>query len=436
MKKITLFWFRRDLRLHDNTGFHRALTSGTPVLPLFIFDKDILDKLSDKTDARVNFIHQTVAALQEQLHAMGSTLLVQYGLPEEILSSLCRQYNITAVYTNRDYEPYARTRDTAVEDLLSAKGVGFYTFKDQVIFEQEEILSKTGSPYKIYTPYKKAWLQRFAADLVAPIPSKDNLHQLLPHTATALPSLSEMGFAPSAMQVPAPRLSADVLRAYEDTRNIPALDATSRISPYLRFGLISVRDAVVKAIAHNQVWLQELIWREFFMQLLYHFPITATESFYPKFRAIEWRNNEEEFERWCNGTTGFPLVDAGMRELNATGFMHNRVRMVVASFLIKDLLIDWRWGEAYFAEKLLDYELASNAGNWQWAAGTGADAQPYFRIFNPDSQVTKFDKDYTYIKRWVPEYGTAAYPKPMLQHKEASSRALEAYKKSIAAMAP
>ncbi len=434
MKEISLFWFRRDLRLHDNVGFYHALSSGRPVLPLFVFDKDILDKLSDPADARLSFIHKTVLQMQEQLQAKGSTLLVQYGTPAEVLEELARLYNISAVYTNRDYEPYALTRDAAVAKLLGQKGIAFKTFKDQVLFEKDEILSKTGQPYKIYSPYKKAWLQRHKEQPVQPYLSEEKLQHLLPHAPTATPSLEEMGFTPSEIAVPTPRLSAAVLQAYAETRNLPALDATSRLSPFLRFGLVSAREAVAKAAAHNEVWLQELIWREFFMQLLFHFPQTATDSFYPKFRAIAWRNDEAEFERWCTGTTGFPLVDAGMRELNATGFMHNRVRMVVASFLIKDLLIDWRWGEAYFAEKLLDYEMASNIGNWQWAAGTGPDAQPYFRVFNPDNQITKFDKAYTYIRRWVAEYGSPAYPKPMLDHSFARDRAMAAYKKSIAEM--
>ncbi|MCJ8164993.1 DNA photolyase family protein [Pontibacter sp. E15-1] len=429
---MVLFWFRRDLRLHDNSALSHALASGQPVLPLFIFDSDILTKLSDPHDARITFIHQTLTSLHQQLEQRGSTLLVRHGRPLEVMAQLLQEYPLQEVYTNRDYEPYARLRDSEVTKQLLGKGIAFRGYKDQVIFEQDEILTKGGTPYKVYTPYKNAWKSAFTESMATPYPSEEQLHGLQPHPATTLPTLADIGFAAAEIPTPSPSLSETVLRQYDKTRNLPALDATSRLSPHLRFGTVSVRQAVQLALQHNDTWLQELIWREFFMQLLFHFPESAEESFAQKFRHIDWRSNEKEFQLWCDGKTGFPLVDAGMRELNATGFMHNRVRMVVASFLVKDLLIDWRWGEAYFAGKLLDYEQASNVGNWQWAAGTGADAQPYFRIFNPDSQVKKFDKDHRYIKRWVPEFGTSAYPAPMVDHAEARDRALAAYKKSIA----
>ncbi|WP_338088590.1 deoxyribodipyrimidine photo-lyase [Pontibacter litorisediminis] len=429
---MLLFWFRRDLRLHDNAGLYHALTSGKPVLPLFIFDSDILDKLSDRKDARVTFIYEKVQELHRQLEARGSTLLVKYGKPMEVIQTLLQEYAVEGIYTNRDYEPYARQRDRQVYELLQGQGLEFRTFKDQVIFERDEILTKGGTPYKVYTPYKNAWKKAFSPKMAAPFTPEHHFDQLCKHPGSQIPSLQQMGFEESNLKVPEPDLTPKTLQAYGQTRNLPAKGATSRLSPHLRFGTVSVREAVQIALKYNDTWLQELVWREFFMQLLYHFPKSAEESFAPKFRHIAWRNDEAEFEKWCEGKTGFPLVDAGMRELNATGFMHNRVRMVVASFLVKDLLIDWRWGEAYFAEKLLDYELASNVGNWQWAAGTGAEAQPYFRIFNPDSQVTKFDKQLQYIKRWIPEYGTDAYPKPMLDHTMARDRALAAYKKSIA----
>ncbi|GAB3197131.1 deoxyribodipyrimidine photo-lyase [Pontibacter aydingkolensis] len=431
MKSITIIWFRRDLRLHDNAGLYHALQQEHPVLPLFIFDADILDDLPDRDDARVSFIYKTVSKLQEDLQKLGSSLLVKYGRPIEIFKELLQEYQLQAVYTNRDYEPYARQRDKAIYELLQAQSIPYKSFKDQVIFERDEIMTKSGSPYKIYTPYKNTWKSAFEPEMVQPYPTQQHFGNLYRGTSDQIPSLQEMGFSPSAILTPDPKLASELLQQYADKRDTPALDATSRIGPHLRFGTLSVREAVALALTHSEVWLQELIWREFFMQLLYHFPETAEESFYPKFRAISWRNNEEEFTRWCEGKAGFPLVDAGMRELNATGFMHNRVRMVVASFLVKDLLIDWRWGELYFAQKLLDYEQASNIGNWQWAAGTGADAQPYFRVFNPDSQIKKFDKAYTYIKKWVPEYGTLAYPKPMVDHNFARNRAIATYKKAI-----
>lgn len=430
---MILFWFRRDLRLHDNAGFFHALTSGKQVLPLFIFDRNILDKLNDKHDARVTFIHDTISEMHRKLEEQGNTLLVKYGKPPEVFEELLQQYEVEGVYTNRDYEPYAHTRDKQVYELLQQQGLVYKSFKDQVIFERSEIMSQSGTPYKVYTPYKKSWERAFSQNMVAPYPSEAHFEQLLRYRKTTVPALQSMGFAPSSIPTPSPRLAPEVLKSYHDTRNMPALDATSRLSPHLRFGTVSIRQAVQLALRHNDTWLQELIWREFFMQLLFHFPASADESFAPKFRNINWRNNEEEFQCWCDGSTGFPLVDAGMRELNKTGFMHNRVRMVVASFLVKDLLIDWRWGEAYFAEKLLDYEMASNVGNWQWAAGTGADANPYFRIFNPDSQIARFDRHYAYIKRWIPEYGTPSYPEPMTDHSMARDRALAAYKKAIAA---
>ncbi|WP_347156725.1 cryptochrome/photolyase family protein [Pontibacter chitinilyticus] len=429
---MLLFWFRRDLRLHDNTGLYHALASGKRVLPLFIFDSDILDQLNDRSDARVTFIHDTVLELHRQLEAQGSTLLVKQGKPLQVIRELLEAHEVEGIYANRDYEPYARERDAQVQELLQEKGLTLQLYKDQVIFEQMEILTQSGTPYKVYTPYKNAWKKAFTPEMASSYSTEKHIDHLLQHAATSVPSLQELGFESATIPVPEANLAAKTLQQYDSTRNLPALDATSRLSPHLRFGTVSVRQAVQIALQHNDTWLQELIWREFFMQLLFHFPVSAQESFAPKFRRIAWRNNEAEFQQWCEGKTGFPLVDAGMRELNATGFMHNRVRMVVASFLCKDLLIDWRWGEAYFAEKLLDYEQASNIGNWQWAAGTGADAQPWFRIFNPESQVKKFDKDYTYIRRWVPEYGTPAYPKPMVDHTAARNRALEVYKQGIA----
>ncbi len=433
---LSIFWFRRDLRLHDNAGLYKALRSGQPVLPVFIFDSHILDKLNDRQDARVTFIHETVSKLREELKMHGGTLHVAFGEPLQVFRALLEEHKVAAVYTNHDYEPYAKERDQAITDYLQEQGIALHSCKDQVVFEREEIMTGSGTPYKVYTPYKNAWLRKFTEDLIQPFPSDRHLDKLAKLETGPIPTLQEMDFGKSAIQVPKPTLPPHLLENYAARRDLPALDATTRVSPFLRFGLLSVREVVAQARRHSDVWLQELIWREFFMQLLYHFPDSATESFAPKFRHIRWRNNEEEFARWCAGKTGFALVDAGMRQLNATGFMHNRVRMVVASFLVKDLLIDWRWGEAYFAEKLLDYEMASNVGNWQWAASTGADAQPYFRVFNPDSQMARFDKEAAYIRQWVPEYGTDAYSKPMVDHAMARDRAVAAFKKAIAETEP
>lgn len=429
---LSIFWFRRDLRLHDNTGLHEALRSGHPILPVFIFDKQILDKLDDEQDSRITFIYDTVSRLRRELEANGGTLKVVYGEPLQVFKELIETHKITSVYANHDYEPYAQERDQAIGSLLKEHNSAFYTYKDQVVFERDEIMTGSGTPYKVYTPYKNAWLKKFKEKQPVSYPSEQHLDKLAQIDSGAIPTLHEMGFNKSAIQVPQPILTPSLLENYGAKRDLPALDATSHVSAYLRFGLLSVRQLVTQALSHSDVWLQELIWREFFMQLLYHFPESAIESFATKFREIRWRNNEDEFARWCEGRTGFALVDAGMRQLNATGFMHNRVRMVVASFLVKDLLIDWRWGEAYFAEKLLDYEMASNVGNWQWAAGTGADAQPYFRVFNPDNQVAKFDKEKAYIRQWVPEFDTPAYPIPMVDHALARDRAVAAFKKSIA----
>ena len=430
---MLLFWFRRDLRLHDNAGFYHALKSGKQVLPLFIFDTEILDKLEDKQDARVTFIHDTISEMHKKLQDKGSTLLVKYGKPVDVFKELIQEHEVEGVYTNHDYEPYATERDEAIKKLLEKHKLEFKSFKDQVIFERDEMMTQSGTPYKVYTPYKNAWLKAFDKKMAEPFESEKHLDKLFPHDKTEVISLKKMGFSRSELKIPEPDLSAETLKQYDKTRDLPALDATSRIGTHLRFGTESVRHAVQLGLKYNKVWLEELIWREFFMQLLYHFPESAEDSFSPKFSHIKWLNNEEEFEKWCAGKTGFPLVDAGMRQLNQTGFMHNRVRMVAGSFLVKDLLIDWRWGEAYFAAKLLDYEMASNVGNWQWVAGTGADAQPYFRVFNPDSQIKKFDKDLEYIKKWVPEYETPDYPEPMVDHSEARERAVEAFKKSIAA---
>ena len=429
--KINVFWFRRDLRLKDNTGLGHALRQGRPVLPVFIFDTHILDLLEDKSDARVQFIHESLKKINEELSKGGSSLLALHNTPANAFKKILSEFNIQAVFANRDYEPYALQRDQAVEQLLKENGVAFYTFKDHVVFEGREILNEQNQPYKVFTPYKNKWLSKFR-------PSEPELRVNVSAAGNFLrtgdrhfPSLAELGFMPSNIPVPGPVLDENLIFNYDKTRNYPGTKGTSRLGIHLRHGTLSIRTAAQKAAQLNDTWLTELIWREFYQMILFHFPRIVSLSFRPQYDHINWRNNEAEFQRWCEGTTGYPLVDAGMRELNATGFMHNRVRMITASFLTKHLLIDWRWGEAYFAKKLLDYELASNNGGWQWAAGTGTDAQPYFRVFSPDLQVEKFDKEKNYLRKWVPEFESKNYPKPIVDHKFARQRAIDTYKAAL-----
>ncbi|RRQ48581.1 deoxyribodipyrimidine photo-lyase [Maribacter algicola] len=432
--KLNIFWFRRDLRLDDNVGFLAALKGEHQVLPIFIFDTNILSKLPEK-DARVTFIFETLQKIRSELQdAWNSSLAIYSGTPKNIFKELIDTYDIQCVYTNRDYEPYARERDAEIEKLLGDKDIAFHTFKDQVIFEKSEVMKDDGDPYVVYTPYKNKWKEVFDKDKDLEIHYTHGfLDNLIDNTRLPNLSLSDLGFKKSDIEVPDYTVTPTLINNYEDTRNFPAMEnGTSRLGPHLRFGTASVRKMMKKAIhEENEVFWSELIWREFFMQILWHFPHTKDKAFKPKYDRIEWRNNEDEFEKWKKGVTGYALVDAGMRELNSTGFMHNRVRMLVASFLCKHLLIDWRWGEAYFAEKLLDYEMSSNVGNWQWAAGSGVDAAPYFRIFNPMTQVDKFDKEREYINKWVPELQELTYPDKMVDHKMARERCLETYKEAL-----
>ncbi len=429
---INIFWFRRDLRLDDNIGFYEALRSDNPVLPIFIFDTEILDKLPED-DARVSFIFETLQNMRKTLQdEKESSLAIYHGKPIEIYKQLIEDYDIDTVFTNRDYEPYAKERDAEIENLLSKKNIKFKTFKDQVIFEKSEVVKNDGDPYVVYTPYMKTWKEKFKTTDLVILNTNENLANLVKNTRLSNLSLSDIGFKKSSQKIADYKVTSSLIQEYEKTRNFPAKDATSRLGPHLRFGTVSIRKMIKKAVAEkNEIFWQELIWREFFMQILWHFPHTVTKSFKPKYDRINWRNNEEEFKHWCEGKTGYPLVDAGMRQLNETGFMHNRVRMLVGSFLCKHLLIDWRWGEAYFAEKLHDYEMASNVGNWQWVAGSGVDAAPYFRIFNPTTQIEKFDKDLKYIKQWVPEFEEPTYPQPIVDHKNARERCLAIYKKAL-----
>ena len=431
-KKVNIFWFRRDLRLDDNVGFYNALQSKNPVLPIFIFDSEILKKLP-KDDARVSFIFETLQKMRIELQDnFESSIAIYHGKPKTIFEEILNDFEVEEVYTNHDYEPYARERDEEIKEFLSDKNVAFNTFKDQVIFEKNEVVKKDGDPYVVYTPYMRTWKEKFKEHNLTIYYTKSYLSNLIEHTRLPNLTLSDIGFKKSTQEITPYTVTPTLIQEYEETRNFPAKDATSRLGPHLRFGTVSVRKMIKKAIAEkNEIFWQELIWREFFMQILWHFPETKDKAFKSKYDKIEWRNNEKEFDAWCKGETGYPLVDAGMRQLNETGFMHNRIRMLVGSFLCKHLLIDWRWGEAYFAEKLHDYEMASNVGNWQWVAGSGVDASPYFRIFNPTTQIKKFDKDLKYIKKWVPNYQELTYPKEIVDHKEARERCLKVYKEAV-----
>ena len=430
-EKMNIFWFRRDLRLNDNCGLFEALIAGQKVLPIFIFDQEILSKLP-KDDARVSFIHQELENIHHQLKKIGSSLTVCVGKPKDIFNSLSEKHQIETVFCNHDYEPYAIQRDLEIKELLRSKNINFKTFKDQVIFERNEITKKDGTPYKVYTPYSKKWLESFEYQGIHFFPSEDHLTMCIEENTDQFPTLEEIGFKKSSIKVASYTATSELIDTYEATRNYPAKNSTSKLGTHLRFGTVSVRKMVDKASKSNNItFLKELIWREFFMQILWHFPQTIKKSFKPKYDRILWKNNENDFDAWCKGETGYPLVDAGMRELNKTGFMHNRVRMLVGSFLCKHLLIDWRWGEAYFAEKLHDYEQSSNIGNWQWVAGCGVDAAPYFRIFNPTTQIQKFDKDLHYIKKWVPEFQEVTYPSPIVEHKFARERCLKTYKEAL-----
>lgn len=431
MEKVTLFWFRRDLRLEDNMGLYYAYSQEKNVLPLFIFDTAILEKLEDPSDARVTFIHDQITGLHRELADFGSSMVIKKGTPTDVFRQLLETYKVQAVYTNRDYEPYAKKRDKEVADLLKSHEIELLDFKDQVIFEKDEITTDAGQFYKVFTPYSKQWLAKYANLSYNPVKLDKRKNTFFQTPPLEIPSLSDLGFKKSGIEIPPLAIDKRLIQKYDKTRNFPALEGTSRLGIHLRFGTISIRLLAQEAAKLNETYLNELIWREFYMTILYHKPEVVDNAFKPAYDRIPWRNDTEDFERWCAGETGYPLVDAGMRELNATGYMHNRVRMVTASFLTKHLLIDWRWGEAYFAKKLLDFELASNNGGWQWAAGTGTDAQPYFRIFNPESQMDKFDKEKKYIKKWVPEFGTDSYPEPMVDHKFARERALETYKNAL-----
>ncbi|MFM7618895.1 MAG: cryptochrome/photolyase family protein [Bacteroidota bacterium] len=430
--KIVIHWFRRDLRLEDNHALFAALNSGYPVLGIFIFDNNILKHLKPN-DARVQFIHNTLLGMHKTLSEVGSSLHIKFGTPEEVFTSLCSMYDINSVYVNRDYEPYAQERDKTMQLWFQSMNISFIGKKDHVIFEKHEVVKDNGAPYTVYTPYSKKWKSILKPSDIEPFPSEKHLSKFYKtnNNNSEIPTLKSMGFDGSNQAIPVRILEQNIIEKYHLQRDIPSILGTTRISIHLRFGTISIRKCAAIGLEKNEKWLNELIWRDFYQMIIFHFPHTVHGSFKPIYDHIQWRNNEIEFERWCQGKTGYPIVDAGMRELNETGFMHNRVRMIVASFLTKHLLIDWRWGERYFAEKLLDFELASNIGGWQWAAGSGCDAAPYFRVFNPKLQTDKFDPTFKYIKQWVPEFGTTAYPAPIVEHTFARNRCLDVYKSAL-----
>ncbi len=425
---VNIFWFRRDLRLDDNAGLYHALKSNAQVIPIFIFDRNILDELEDKRDRRVEFIFESLMRITEQLAQIGSSLEVYFGTPTEVFDRLIQKYRIQQVFTNHDYEPYAKKRDAAIGELLQKSGIKFQAFKDQVIFEKDEIIKDDGKPYTVFTPYSKKWKSALNEFYLQSFPAKKYFHNFYKQDVFHVLSLQSIGFEKSGSAFPSEEVENDIIRKYKEQRDFPGIHGTSRLSVHLRFGTVSIRQLARKALQLNETYLNELIWRDFYHMILWHFPrVGEGESFKPEYDFISWRNNESEFVKWCHGETGYPIVDAGMRELNATGFMHNRVRMIVASFLTKHLLIDWRWGEAYFAKKLLDFDLAANNGGWQWAAGSGCDAAPYFRVFNPYLQTQKFDPELKYVRKWVPELEEFSYPRPIVDHDFARKRVLEAY---------
>lgn len=436
-----VFWFRRDLRLNDNAALYHALKQKIAVKPIFIFDELILDKLADRADARVGFIFNVLQELKQELKAIGSDLDIYYGKPVEIWNALKKDPQLAGVYTNRDYEQYAIQRDQQVKMLLDDSSIDFKTFKDHVIFEKGEILKDDGDPYVVFTPYKRRWMSKLESksDFENPeesyylksYPTHKYFSNFYKFEASSFVELEDMGFEKSVISIPSTLVARSVIKQYDKNRNFPSINGTSRLGIHFRFGTISIREKARHAQKLNETYLSELVWRDFYSMILQHFPRVEERPFREKYDRIDWRNNEEEFDLWCKGMTGYPIVDAGMRELNATGFMHNRVRMIVASFLTKHLLVDWKWGERYFAEKLLDYDLASNSGGWQWAAGCGTDAAPYFRIFNPYTQADKFDKNRVYIKKWVPEIESSSYPNAVVDHKLARERCLAAYKKAL-----
>ena len=431
MQAVCLFWFRRDLRLADNRGFFEALQLGIPVQPIFIFDTNILNDLEDKADRRVEFIHQTLRQLHAELQQVGAGLDVRIGEPVKIFSNLVSDYAVKHVFANHDYEPYALQRDAEVMTFLEKQGVLFHTFKDHVLLEKQEVVKDDGKPYTVFTPYSRRWKAALQKEHLHSYPSEKLLAACATFQRADFPSLTSIGFSEAGISFPSAAWQPDTIKKYKERRDLPAVKGTTQLGLHLRFGTISIRALARQAGSLNETFLNELIWRDFYHMILWHFPHVVGNSFKPAYDTIQWRNNQHEFQAWCDGQTGYPIVDAGMRELNTTGYMHNRVRMIVASFLTKHLLIDWRWGEAYFAKKLLDFDLAANNGGWQWAAGSGCDAAPYFRVFNPYLQTQKFDPSLEYVRRWVPEFEELTYARPIVAHEYARKRCLEVYARAL-----
>lgn len=429
---IALFWFRRDLRLHDNAGLYHALSGGLPVLPLFVFDTLIINDLTNPRDKRISFIYDCLLHLKRELNAKGSDLWVETGVPLEVFERLSLELNIAAVYTNQDYEPYARQRDETIGTFLKNKGIDFLTYKDQVVFDGSEILKENGDPYTVFTPYSKRWKASYGAMGPTYFPSEGLLDHCVQHVARPMLDLKDIGFEYADPRAPLCHIDQTLIRDYDKNRDYPSRNGTSRLSVHLRFGTLSIRHVAELAHRLNECFLNELIWREFYQMILWHYPHVVHRSFKAEYDRIPWVQDRELLDRWKEGMTGYPIVDAGMRELRQTGYMHNRVRMIVASFLTKHLFTDWREGEAHFAELLLDYDLASNNGGWQWAAGSGCDAAPYFRIFNPAIQMQKFDSDGSYVSRWVPEWQEFTYPQPIIDHAFARQRAVRIYSEVLA----
>ena len=464
-----LVWFRRDLRDYDHAALYHALKAAERVYCVFVFDTDILDRLNDKADRRVEFIWESVRELKAALQEKSGDLIVRHGCAAEILPALATELGVKAVYANRDYELAANERDEAVAKTLKQQGIAFHAFKDQVIFERGEILTQAGRPYGVFTPYKNAWLRTLEDFYVRPYPVDRYISHLAQHSSDDMPSLEAIGFERTnlhALKIPIGMTGGkrlfdeflDRIDQYKEARDFPAVKGPSYLSVHLRFGTVSIRHLARTAWRMEgrgaETWLSELIWRDFYFQVLHHHPqLAAGRAFHSEFEHIAFPNDEALFQAWCEGRTGYPLVDAAMRQINQTGYMHNRLRMVAASFLVKDLLIDWRWGERYFAEKLIDYDFAANNGGWQWAASTGCDAQPWFRIFNPVTQSEKFDAQGKFIRKYVPELarcndkeihapwlisadrqqtlGLAIgrdYPLPVIDHAVQRERALELYK--------
>jgi len=433
LPEVNIIWFRRDLRLNDQAALFHALKSGKPVVPIFIFDQLILDQLEDKQDRRVAFIHAALHDMQSTLQSVGSSLEVYYGTPEMVFQKLIKKYVIGSVFANHDYEPYALERDQLIASELASSGIEFKSYKDQVIFEKKEVVKDDGTAYTIFTPYCKKWKAKLSPLYLEAYPTEKYFAHFFKQALMQIPSLESMGFIKTDLPFPLKEWKKETIKKYTAQRDFPSMEnGTSKMGVHLRFGTVSIRELVSNALQLNETYLNELIWREFYHMILWNFPqVGRGKSFKPAYELIPWRNNEAEFKAWCEGRTGYPIVDAGMRELNATGFMHNRVRMIVASFLCKHLLIDWRWGEAYFASKLLDFDLAANNGGWQWASSSGCDAAPYFRVFNPTLQTERFDKDFKYIKHWVPELNELSYPQPIVVHELARKRVLEVYAKAL-----